>query len=145
MLLDCSCTNGWCSANGEVTPEQIAKLQTFLDTLSPDSKIIIANHYPLLPTTRPSHDLLNNELLYDLLKIYPNVHLYLHGHDHHAAIHNKDYQTSACVANSGSISLPSNARFHIIDLLPTSYQIQTLALTNLCDTDMPLRFKIDTL
>lgn len=143
VLLDCSCANGWCSANGEVTSEQMTKLRLFLDKLGPEEKIIIANHYPLLPTQRPSHDLLNNTILYETIKLYPSIQIYLHGHDHHAVVNTNNNLLSTCIVNSGSISLPSNARFHIIDLLPDSYKIHTLALTNLCKADGPLRYIVE--
>ncbi|AHK63501.1 3',5'-cyclic adenosine monophosphate phosphodiesterase CpdA [Chlamydia avium] len=131
VLLDCSCLNGWFSANGMIKSSQISILENFILNHSVQENIIIANHYPLLSTSEPSHDLINNTSLQNALKKYSNVHLYLHGHDHQSAMyHNKNYAPHL-ILNSGSISLPSNASFHIIDLYPQGYRIHTATITNL--------------
>ena len=140
VLLDCSCFNGWCAANGRVTASQIHDLEQFLSSLPPSEKVIIANHYPLSPTTRPAHDLLNYAPLKSLLMNFPSVQLYLHGHDHHVELDH----LPPLVINSGSLTLPSNARFHVIDLHPEGrYQIFTAALTNLMEITAPLKISIE--
>lgn len=140
VLLDCSCFNGWCAANGEVTNSQIVALEQFLASLPSLEHVIVANHYPLSPTTRPAHDLLNYAPLKSLLMNSPSVRMYLHGHDHHVEIDH----LPPLVVNSGSLTLPSNARFHIIDLYPEGeYRISTASLTNLTETDSPLKISIE--
>lgn len=140
VLLDCSCLNGWFAANGMIKSSQISILENFILSL-PQDNIIIANHYPLLSTEKPTHDLINNRSLQHVLKKYSNVHLYLHGHDHQAAMyHNKD-SAPHLILNSGSISLPSNACFHIIDLYPQGYHIYTATITNL-STGGPLEISL---
>lgn len=140
VLLDCSCLNGWFAANGRITSSQISLLENFILSLSPQDNIIIANHYPLLSTANPAHDLINNTSLQHTLKKYSNVHLYLHGHDHQATIYHKDH-APYLILNSGSISLPSNACFHIIDLYPQGYHIHTATITNLTSGE-PLEISV---
>lgn len=140
VLLDCSCFNGWYTANGEVTDSQLLALEQFLSSLPASEHVIVANHYPLSPTTRPAHDLLNYAPLKSLLMNSPSVRLYLHGHDHYVELDH----LPPLVVNSGSLTLPSNARFHIIDLHPEGgYQIATAALTNLKETSTPLTISIE--
>ncbi|WP_080129540.1 metallophosphoesterase family protein [Chlamydia suis] len=140
VLLDCSCFNGWYAANGEVTSSQLRDLESFLSSLPPSDHVIVANHYPLSPTTRPAHDLLNYAPLKSLLMHFPSVRLYIHGHDHHVELNH----LPPLVVNSGSLTLPSNARFHIIDLHPEGgYQISTAAITNLTETASPLKISIE--
>lgn len=143
VLLDCSCLNGWFSANGMIKSSQISVLENFILSLPPKENIIIANHYPLLPTKDPSHDLINHLLLQHVLKKYPNVRLYLHGHNHQAAVYNFKDHAPNMILNSGSVSLPSNARFHIIDLYPQGYHVYTAAITNLLNTQEPLEISIE--
>ncbi|AAD19035.1 3,5'-cyclic-nucleotide phosphodiesterase [Chlamydia pneumoniae TW-183] len=138
ILLDCSCLNGWFSANGVVHLAQISAIETFLLSLSPEENVIIANHYPLLSSQNPSHDLINNTHLQNVLKKYPKVRLYLHGHEHQAAVYNCADTSPSYILNSGSISLPTNSRFHVIDLYPEKYQVHTMILKNLLDFDAPL-------
>lgn len=139
LLLDCSYLNGWCTAHGQVSQKQLTLLQQMLQTLPAKANIIVANHYPLLSTQHPSHDLLNNAALYHELKKFPNVRLYLHGHDHKAAISSEG---SLTIINSGSFSLPSNACCHVIDLSPENAKIFRLQLTNLDQISAPLKYTI---
>ncbi|WP_348663214.1 metallophosphoesterase family protein [Chlamydia vaughanii] len=143
VLLDCSCLNGWFSANGMIKSSQISVLENFILSLPPQENIVIANHYPLLPSSEPAHDLINNVLLQHTLKKYPNVRLYLHGHNHQAAVYNCKDHAPNLILNSGSVSLPSNARFHIIDLYPRGYHVYTAAITNLLSTKDPLEISIE--
>lgn len=144
ILLDCSCLNGWFSANGKVFLSQIAALESLLSSIPQSENIIIANHYPLLTSKKKFHTLLNNSLLQETLRDFPNIRLYLHGHDHQATLYaNKDL-SPGLILNSGSISLPSNARFYIIDLYPQDYQVHTAVLTNLMNYEEPLNIKIET-
>ncbi|SPN74007.1 3',5'-cyclic adenosine monophosphate phosphodiesterase CpdA,cyclic 3',5'-adenosine monophosphate phosphodiesterase,Calcineurin-like phosphoesterase [Chlamydia serpentis] len=138
ILLDCSCLNGWFSANGAVQLTQISAIETFLLSLSSEENVVIANHYPLLSSRHSYHDLINNTLLKNVLNKYNKVRLYLHGHEHQATIYSCADASPSCILNSGSISLPTNGRFHIIDLYPEKYQVHTIALNNLLDFDSPL-------
>ncbi|QYC79282.1 metallophosphoesterase, partial [Chlamydia suis] len=75
-----------------------------------------------------------------LLMHFPSVRLYLHGHDHYVELDH----LPPLVVNSGSLTLPSNARFHIVDLHPEGgYQISTAAITNLTETASPLKISIE--
>ncbi|WP_201456355.1 metallophosphoesterase [Chlamydia sp. 17-3921] len=144
VLLDCSCLNGWFAANGAIQQTQISNLEDFLRTLPTNENVIIANHYPLLPSKKKAHDLINHKLLQRALKNYPNVHLYLHGHEHQAAVYNNKGFSPSLILNSGSVSLPSNARFHILDLYPRSYLAYTAVFTNLLKYEEPLKISIKT-
>ncbi|ANH78695.1 metallophosphoesterase family protein [Candidatus Chlamydia sanziniae] len=143
ILLDCSCRNGWFSANGKVQLSQITALETFFLNLMPEENVIIANHYPLLSSSKSQHNLINHDLLQQMLQKYPQVQLYLHGHEHRAAVYSCKDNSPAYILNSGSISLPSNARFHIIDLYPDNFRIYTMVLTNLLQQDIPLEIALD--
>ncbi|WP_100934231.1 metallophosphoesterase family protein [Candidatus Chlamydia corallus] len=138
ILLDCSCLNGWFSANGAVHVGQISAIENFLLSLSSEENVIIANHYPLLSSQQLDHDLINNTLLHNVLRKYPKVRLYLHGHEHHATIYSCLDSSPSYILNSGSISLPTNSRFHVIDLYPEKYQVHTMVLKNLLDFNAPL-------
>ncbi|EPP34795.1 calcineurin-like phosphoesterase family protein [Chlamydia ibidis] len=143
VLLDCSHLNGWLSANGIIRSAQVSSLENFILSLPHHENVIIANHYPLLPTQNPSHDLINHDLLQKTLKKYSNVRLYLHGHDHQAAIYTCKDHAPNLILNSGSISLPSNARFHVIDLYTQECRVYTVALKNLLMTEEPLEISIE--
>lgn len=143
VLLDCSCLNGWFTANGRVYTQQISILENFLLGLPTTDRVLIANHYPLLPNKDAYRDLIYGTLLRTTLKKYANVHLYIHGHNHQATAYHCKNTTPHLILNSGSIALPSNARFHIIDLYPGGYHVRTAAITNLLSKNEPLSISIE--
>lgn len=128
VSLDCSCKNSWCSANGMVTPEQISILENFLFSIPESEHILISNHYPLLPAKKSSRDLINGKLLRESLRKFPNVKLYLHGHDHHACLYEFKDGTPNLIVNSGSTSLKSNSQFNLIDLSKAGCRVINIPL-----------------
>ncbi|WP_213318064.1 metallophosphoesterase family protein [Chlamydiifrater volucris] len=144
VLLDCSYPNGWMTSHGKVDPMQISVLENFFLNIPADEKVIIANHYPLLATSRPYHDLINGKLLQNMLKKYSNAKIYIHGHDHAAAVYScKDHYPSL-ILNSGSISDRKNARFNVIDVRSQGCSSFTMAIRGLRKKNSPLELELES-
>ncbi|MGE3954053.1 MAG: metallophosphoesterase [Parachlamydiales bacterium] len=93
-----------------------ANLEQLLKEIPSDHHVILTNHFPLFETVHPSHDLERSPALRNLLKSYPNVRLYLHGHVHRQSIRDKRRMKLPICLNSGSCGLKRRATCHIIDL-----------------------------
>ncbi|MEZ5315529.1 MAG: metallophosphoesterase [Chlamydiales bacterium] len=91
-------------------------LKQILDCIPLHEHVIIGNHFPLYPTHRPMHDLQGAHLLQQILKNYPQVKLYLHGHDHKYYIQEERKEGLPLVFNSGSVAHRSNGTFYLFQL-----------------------------
>ena len=139
IILDCSFKNSFFTANGKIYAEQLILLDNILKN-SQNYNIVIANHYPLLPSHNKTHDLLNAEKLLSTISQYKNVRAYIHGHTHYAEII-KIQENSLLLINSGSTSLIKNSCFHFLDLYNERIEIFLVHLENIKEKK-PLRYKI---
>lgn len=137
--LDCSYRNSFFTAHGKVYAEQLIFLKKILDN-SQTHNIIIANHYPLLPSHDKTHDLLNGKKLLSMLPQYKNVRAYIHGHTHYAEIKTIK-KASLLLINSGSTSLIDNSCFHILDLYEKKIEVHLIRLENIQEKNSPLQYK----
>lgn len=138
VLMDCSRENGWLEARGTVRSSQLSVIEAFLAALPAENHVIIANHYPLLNTSKSYRHLLHAEQLQELLNKFSQVKLYLHGHDHQASLYRCRDSHPQIILNSGSVSHKQNGRFNILDLYDDRFLIQTLAIANLESNDSSL-------
>ncbi len=99
-----------------------------LDILPKDKNILIINHFPILHKTSDRKILKRREALKNILKKYPNIKLYLHGHTHlHNIIEKKeDLPLMVC---SGCVS-HKNASFNILNLTKHTVSIEKYTYNN---------------
>lgn len=114
LLLDCAVASPPFTSYGVFFPEMKEKIEKALASLSKDAYVIVCNHFPLFSHGRPLHDLKRSTLLQDILKQYPQVKLYLHGHDHKSYIEVKTF--NPLVFNAGSVSRKNVGGFNIYEL-----------------------------
>lgn len=105
-------------ARGYFTKAIHKELRDILESLPKDENVIIANHFPLYPTSHPLRDLQGAEALQTLLKNYPSVKIYLHGHEHTPYLREARSQGLPLVCNSGSTS--HHGTFYLLTLSPDS-------------------------
>lgn len=105
----------WLSAAGRVRPETLRATAEWMNTLPPEARVIVANHYPVFfpPPHRhsPRHDLTNRTAVRQWLLHHP-VPLYLHGHIHHNWVHSEEgaHGTITAVNSASSTQRLSPAR-----------------------------------
>ena len=82
ILLDTTLATPLLCSHGRFTEQLEQNLKKALETsLPPHANVMVANHFPLHSNTwRPA--LQRKESLLQLLKAYPQIRCYLHGHDH---------------------------------------------------------------
>lgn len=139
IILDCSFKNSFFTAQGKVYAEQLILLNNILKSHQ-NYNILIANHYPLLPSQDKTHDLLNADRLLSTISQHKNIKAYIHGHTHYAEII-KMKESPLLLINSGSTSLINNGCFHFLDLYKEKMEIHLVFLENIQEK-MPLKYKI---
>lgn len=118
--LDCAVATPPFNAYGIFTEKMQTQLEIALQAIAPTDCVIMANHFPLFPHNKPKHDLRGTELLHNTLRKYPNVQLYLHGHDHvHYEIDGQS-QGLPLVFNSGSCARKKRGGFSLFELTQTT-------------------------
>ncbi|MCH9608878.1 MAG: 3',5'-cyclic adenosine monophosphate phosphodiesterase CpdA [Chlamydiales bacterium] len=127
--LDCARANSLLLSNGVFTPEMDAVLDQTLRSIPATDRVIIANHFPLFPSGRASHDTERGEALQEVLKKYPNVVLYLHGHDHEPYIIDHQNEGHPLVLNAGSCAHQPDGTFYLIELERESCLVERLLFT----------------
>ena len=127
--LDCARANNLLKSNGCFYPEMEAPLHETLRSIPKDESIILANHFPLFASGRPSHDTEGGEQLAQLLKQYPNVKLYLHGHDHEPYIIDQRKEGFPLTLNAGSCAHQPDGTFYLVELEQNSCLVERLLFT----------------
>lgn len=114
--LDCACATPPFYALGCFFPEMENELIRILSEIPETDRVIIGNHFPLYPTNRSMHDLKRALELQEVLKQYPQVKLYLHGHDHKYYVKDRTKKGLPLVFNSGSAAHRPDGTFFLFDL-----------------------------
>lgn len=124
--LDCAIAAPLFCAYGLFSESTERHLVEALLAIPSSDRVIIANHFPLFPAgrPRPKHDLKRAKDLQEVLKGFPNVKLYLHGHDHKYYIADHQHEGLPLVLNSGSCAHRPDGTFYLIDLYETECLIQ---------------------
>lgn len=124
--LDCAVASPPFCAYGKFFKATEQHLKEALLKIPSNEHVIIANHFPLFTTGRPEHDLKRAEALQELLHAFPQVKLYLHGHDHTYYIVDLQREGFPLVLNSGSCAHKPDGTFFLIDLFDTECLVQRL-------------------
>ncbi len=128
--LDCAISTPLFCSYGDFSEETARYLTQALETIPRSERVILCNHFPLCPYLRPRslHDLKHAKKLQALLRSYPQVKIYLHGHDHAYYVIDKQNEGLPLILNSGSCAHKSDATFSLIDLYDTECLIQRCSL-----------------
>jgi 3',5'-cyclic AMP phosphodiesterase CpdA len=110
--LDCARANSLLYSNGCFYEQMERALDRELQAVPYGDRVIVGNHFPLYPAGRPHHDLERGPELLSLLQRYPQVKLYLHGHDHKPYIRQKRIPA----LNAGSCARTARGSFYILDI-----------------------------
>lgn len=124
--LDCAVATPPFFALGRFTPEMAEELERVLTEIPDTDKVVLGNHFPLYPTGRKMHDLRGAVELQEVLKRYPKVKLYLHGHDHKYYIKDRRDEGLPLVFNSGSAAHRPDGTFYLFDLFDDECLVERL-------------------
>jgi|GEM_PF-217345 len=124
VLLDTTCATSLFSSNGFFSPIIEKNLTHLLNLTTPNEKIILVNHFPLVQKGQSSRrQLLRGEALQVVLQNFPNVHLYLHGHTHHNTIADLRSNGLPLTMDSGSAGHLKGS-WNLMTLSPNQLQVK---------------------
>lgn len=113
ISLDCAIATPPFYAYGLFTQEMGERLKRLLANIPTHERVMVANHFPLI-CTRRCHELKGAALLQDILCTFPQVKLYLHGHDHLPYV--IEPQGLPLIINAGSTTSLKEGGFFLIDM-----------------------------
>ena len=122
--IDCTLATHLVSSRGLFSEETEKKLYDLLDLIPKDNYIIIANHFPFRITKSPRKALKRANNLKKILKAYPNIKLFLHGHTHHHNIHDLRKKGLPLVLDSGSTSHNTLGKWNLIEIDSSTCKIK---------------------
>lgn len=124
--LDCALATPLFCAYGHFSKRQESLLEERLNELPKEANVILANHFPLFRSKGPQHDLKRGKRLQALLRQYPQVKLYLHGHDHTPYIIDKQKEGLPLVLNSGSAAHKPDGTLYVVELFEHECLVERL-------------------
>ncbi len=124
--IDCAVAAPLFCAYGNFSEETERHLVEALSTIPTTDRVIFCNHFPLFPGGHPLHDLKRVKALQKILQRFPQVVLYLHGHDHKYYIVDRQAEGFPFTLNSGSCAHRPNGTFFIVDLFEKECLVQQL-------------------
>jgi len=126
--LDCAVATSIFFSDGTFFKETEVALNQILAKIPSDEHVIMGNHFPLFGHGNPRHDLKRRRHLQALLKKYPQVKLYLHGHDHGFYLIDRVQEGLPLVLNSGSCAHARKGTFYLIEMDGKGCQVQQATL-----------------
>lgn len=124
--IDCAVAAPLFCAYGMFSEETERHLVEALSTIPAADRVILCNHFPLFPADRPLHDLKRVYALQKTVQRFPQVVLYLHGHDHKSYIVDRQAEGFPLTLNSGSCAHRPDGTFFIVDLFEKECLVQQL-------------------
>jgi 3',5'-cyclic AMP phosphodiesterase CpdA len=124
--LDCTLATPPFCAYGYFKKETEQFLVEALAQIPRNDRVILANHFPLFPTGHPLHDLKRVEVLQKIMQESTQTVLYLHGHDHHPYIIDRQEEGFPLTLNSGSCANLLHSTFFIFELFEHECLVQQL-------------------
>lgn len=103
------------ACSGLFSEELENHLIEILDKIPKDKNILLVNHFPLIQNVAKRKILKRRDVLYKILKKYPNIKLYLHGHTHKMAIE-KPTEDLPYMICSGCASYKKEASFNVLEV-----------------------------
>ena len=111
-------------SSGYFSEELEVKLEKALRDIPSEDRVILMNHFPLFSNETPRKELVRKEALQELLKRFPSVTFYLHGHSHRHAIADLRNSHLPIVLDSGATAKKRGGTWNLIDLNPNGCTIE---------------------
>ena len=114
ILLDTTLATPLLCSHGRFSESAEHHLKEVLSSLPPNSQAILANHFPITcKKLRPA--LQRRKALFAILKAYPQVRFYLHGHNHKHTILDLREEGLPITVDSGSATLKTAGSFTLME------------------------------
>jgi 3',5'-cyclic AMP phosphodiesterase CpdA len=124
VALDSAVATSLNSSQGLFSEELESNLTSALSSISPDRHVLLMNHFPLFAHQPPTKTMQRSSQLRELLKKFPNVKLYLHGHTHSHCIANLRANGLPIIVDSGSTAHRLRGTWNLLELSDAMVNIQ---------------------
>ncbi len=116
VALDTALATSILSSNGHFSASLEKKLKKTLEELPKNDSVILMNHFPLFANESKRKRLIGREALQEILKSFPQVKLYLHGHSHRHCIADLRASHLPIILDSGSTAQKHAGTWNLIDI-----------------------------
>ena len=130
IFLDTAIATPPLACYGFFSPELEKKLKQTLKQMPKDHSVLILNHFPLIYNEAPEKGLKRSEALCDLIKEFPRVNLYLHGHTHRHCIADLRQSNLPIILDSGSITEKKMGSWNLIELHEKEFWVEGFKIIN---------------
>jgi 3',5'-cyclic AMP phosphodiesterase CpdA len=117
------------SSRGRFTETVEYNLRTILSLIPENESVILANHFPFFEQESPRKILERGDALKKLLREFPRVKLYLHGHTHRQCIADLRANQLPLILDSGSASCRSGGSWNLLDLAAKGCEVRAFTWT----------------
>ncbi len=124
LCLDCAIATSLFSSRGHFSSILEEKLDAILQPLR-DRFILIAQHFPFSDKISRRKILERNDPLKKILRKYPQVKIYLHGHTHISSCEDLRYQHLPISIGAGSVTKKKGAYFNLLETTPSGCTLST--------------------
>jgi 3',5'-cyclic AMP phosphodiesterase CpdA len=116
VALDTAIPTSLVSSHGIFFSETENYLEKILRSLPKNDQIVLLNHFSFFDTDPATHRLHNGERLKAILKRYPNIRLFLHGHTHRHSIADLQLNNLPLICDCGCPIQKNSSTWNLIDL-----------------------------
>ncbi|MBS3905316.1 MAG: metallophosphoesterase [Simkania sp.] len=124
IALDTALATSLTSSRGSFTQSHEDKLLKVLRRIPTSKNILMINHFPLFQHERNSKTLERAPALKALLRQFPNVRFYLHGHTHKHCVADLRSNGLPIILDSGSTADLQRGSWNLLDLMPHHAKVQ---------------------
>jgi 3',5'-cyclic AMP phosphodiesterase CpdA len=104
------------SSQGLFSPQIEAALRSVLLSIPSKEKVLLISHYPFFQHIAKHVRLARGEQLQAVIRSYPSIKCYLHGHTHHQTIADLRADRLPFILESGSTPHSQHGAFHLYDI-----------------------------
>lgn len=123
ILLDTVIPTPWFCCHGRFSEEIQERLFLLLSDIPKGKNVIVANHFPIFENDYARKDLERGTELRALLRSFPCIKLFLHGHTHRRTIADLRPSGYPILVDSGSATNKRYGSWSLFDLSPHSLEI----------------------
>ncbi len=125
VAFDTTLATGLTSSRGLFSPKAEENLDKLLSQISSKRSILLWTHYPLFPNDSHSRGLERAEALRALVRRYPNICCFLHGHTHRHAIADLRPSGFPVVLDSGCPIQKGEGSLNLLELTPNACKVES--------------------
>lgn len=123
VALDTALATPWLSSRGFFSPLIEEKLKNQLDFIPTNDHVILINHFPFFQHEGPRVRLNRGPELQAMIRAFPKIKLYLHGHTHRHTIADLRVDGLPIILDSGSTSHRTRGSWNLMEISPKGMQV----------------------